>query len=349
MPQAQMPRNWTPPYPAWSAEFPPHVREVVIGCFAAQHGREGNREGNGAAFQDWAQAALSLDQAPDHHERAFHVDAQGWANSLYICYWTDRSRYDAWTASPQVASWWDDPERLQCAQGYWREVIFAPLNRLETLFSSEDGAGMAALAPGFAGPIREHAYWGAMRDRVPDSEGDGFRNPDGAELAYQPSVESRTRRVRIRPPENLCLIRSAQNWTQCKGEELAIYEQEVHPTLIKGMNYIRDNPLDSGCISCRFMEELTEDGQRQAKTFGLAYFLTMAHLEAWAKRHPSHLAIFRSFHEMVRKLNFQADLKLWHEVIVLPPGPHVFEYLNCHEKTGLLPFFAPDQRSAAPP
>lgn len=54
MPQAQMPRNWTPPYPAWSAEFPPHVREVVIGCFAAQHGREGNREGNqegnGAAF-----------------------------------------------------------------------------------------------------------------------------------------------------------------------------------------------------------------------------------------------------------------------------------------------------------
>lgn len=343
MPQVHMPKNWTPPYPSWSAEFPPQVREIVIGCFAAQLAGKGNGD-----FHRWAQAALSLDEAPEHCERASYADAQGCVNSLYVCYWTDRARYHAWAESPQVASWWDDPVRLQGPEGYWREVVFAPLNRLETLFSSEDSAGMAALAPGFTGPIREHAYWGAMRDRMPDSESDGFRNPTGAELAYQPSVGSKAKRVRIRPPENLCLIRSAQNWTQCEGEELAIYQRDVHPTLIEGMNYIRDNPLDSGCISCRFMDELTKDGRPQNKTFGLAYFLTMAHLEAWAKHHPSHLAIFRSFHQMVRKLEFQVDLKLWHEVIVLPQGPHVFEYLNCHEKTGLLPFFPSQERNEAP-
>ena len=137
------------------------------------------------------------------------------------------------------------------------------------------------------------------------------------------------------------MIRSAQNWTQCQGSELDLYQNEVHPVLIEGMNFIRDNPLDTGCISCRFMDELTETGEKQAKTFGMAYFLTMTHLEAWVRSHPTHLAIFRSFHKMVQQLDFQLDLRLWHEVIVLPEGPHIFEYVNCHEKTGLLPYFQP--------
>lgn len=331
-----MPQNWEPPYPSWSADFEPEVEEIIIGCFAAQS--DGRPPGE---FREWMQQALALDDAPRHREPASYVDAAGYANHVHICYWTSRAGYEAWAAAPQVAAWWEDEARLSGPAGYWREVIFAPMNRLETLFSSEDGAGMAAMAPGFTGPIQEHGYWGGMRDRVPDSAADDFRGANGAQLARLPAVKSRGRRVRIAPPGDLCLIRSAQNWGQCRGAELDMYLNEVHPVLIKGMDYIRDNPLDSGCLSCRFMDELGEDGSARPRTFGMALFLTMGRLEAWAKSHPSHLAIFRSFHEMVRRLEFQVDLKLWHEVVVLPEGRHVFEYVNCHENTGLLPWFPP--------
>jgi aldoxime dehydratase len=336
MPQKNMPKDWGPPYPSWSAAFAPEVQAVVIGYFAVQF-----NSGTADEFKDWMDPALSIDNAPLHHEQASYVDVEGYTNYVYICYWTSQDCYADWIASLQVEAWWNDAARLNGTVGFWREVIFAPMERLETLFSSEDGAGMAALAPGFTGPIQEHGYWGGMRDRMPASKNNDFRSKIGDKPAYLPAVGSKAKRVRITPPENICLIRSAQNWTQCQGGELALYQNDVHPVLIEGMNFIRDNPLDTGCISCRFMDDLTEAGEKQAKTFGMAYFLTMAHLEAWVKSHPTHLAIFRSFHKMVQQLEFQVDLKLWHEVIVLPQGPHVFEYVNCHEKTGLLPYFSP--------
>ena len=343
MPQHNMPKNWEPPYPAWSAGFAPEVRVVVVGYFAAQFKNNSINE-----FNEWMQVALSIDNAPLHHLKASYVDVESYTNYVYICYWTSQESYDSWIASSQVSTWWNDSARLNGKVGYWREVIFAPMERLETLFSSEDVAGMATLATRVTGPVEEHAYWGAMRDRMPASEYNDFSSKIGDKLTYSPVVESQGKRVSVASPENICLIRSAQNWTQCQGDELAIYQNDVHPMLIEGMNFIRDNPLDTGCISCRLMDELTKTGEKQAKTFGMAYFLTMAHLEAWVKSHPTHLAIFRSFHKMVQQLNFQLDLKLWHEVIVLPQGPHVFEYVNCHEKTGLLPFFSPVDGTTEP-
>ena len=343
MPQKNMPKNWDPPYPAWSAEFAPDVRVVVVGYFAAQF-----KNNSINAFKEWMQAALSLDNAPLHNLRGSYVDVEGYTNYVYICYWTSQESYDKWIASPWVAEWWDDDERLNGDVGYWREVIFAPMERLETLFSSEDVAGMATLSSRVTGPVQEHAYWGAMRDRMPASEYNDFSSKIGDKLTYVTQVESKGRHIRISPPENVCLIRSAQNWTQCKDGELELYLNDVHPVLIEGMNFIRDNPLDTGCISCRLMDELTESGEKQAKTFGMAYFLTMGHLEAWVRSHPTHLAIFGSFHKMVKQLDFQLDLKLWHEVIILPQGPHVFEYVNCHEKTGLVPFFSPVEETAEP-
>ena len=217
MPQTIIPKDWEPPYPSWSAEFTPQVSTVVAGYFAAQY-----KEGDITGFRDWMQLVLSVDDAPLHHEQACFVDTAGYKNHVYICYWTSPVSYLCWRGSPRVTAWWDDPVRLNGVTGYWREVIFAPMERLETLFSSEDAAGMATLTPGFTGPIREHGYWGGMRDRIPAS-----------------------------------------------------------------------------AVNC--------------------------------------------FHRMVQQLEFQLDLKLWHEVIVLPHGPHVFEYVNCHENTGLLPYFPPVQ------
>ena len=108
-----------------------------------------------------------------------------------ICYWTSQESFDNWLASPWVAEWWDDDARLNGAVGYWREVIFAPMERLETLFSSEDVAGMATLASRVTGPVQEHAYWGAMRDRMPASEYNDFSSKSGDKLTYVPRAESK--------------------------------------------------------------------------------------------------------------------------------------------------------------
>jgi aldoxime dehydratase len=140
-------------------------------------------------------------------------------------------------------------------------------------------------------------------------------------------------------PENLAVIRSGQDWTNCHGSELAQFTESVQPALLEGMNFLRDHPDETGCCELRFAEETADNGSPLEKTFGLGYFLTLGHLEKWASTHPTHLAIFAKFLTMVREYGKDLKLKLWHEVSVLPSAGQVFEYLNCHPDTGLLPYF----------
>jgi aldoxime dehydratase len=71
----------------------------------------------------------------------------------------------------------------------------------------------------------------------------------------------------------------------------------------------------------------------------LAWWQSLAHLEAWAHRHPTHLAILKSFGELATHFAPDVTVVLGHEVYVVPKGGARAEYLNCHERTGLLPFF----------
>ena len=78
MPQNNMPKNWEPPYPAWSAEFAQDVRVVVVGYFAAQF-----KNNSIDAFKEWMQTALSIDNAPLHNLRGSYVDVEGYTNYVY--------------------------------------------------------------------------------------------------------------------------------------------------------------------------------------------------------------------------------------------------------------------------
>lgn len=337
MPQTNMPENWEPPYPSWSSVLHEEVEEVVIGYLAAQ-----TRLGDLTLFTSWVAKYLSSEYGPSHYEVARFVDASGYQNQVYVCYWTDRNIYKRWVEAESFHTWWNDEIHLSGGYGLWREVMYVPVQRLETLFSSQHKAGLASTGKKFTGPIQEHAYWGGMRDRIPESDSNPFIHSNSERIISKKEKVTSGKKITITPEENFCLIRSAQNWTECKGEELDIYTNEVHPTLIKGMDYLRDNPIDSGCLSCRFMTEIDGKGGDKTMTFGMALFISMSHLEAWAKSHPSHLAIFQSFHKMVKQMNFEIDLRLWHEVVVLPKEQHVFEYINCHPNTGLLPYYDAD-------
>ncbi len=68
----------------------------------------------------------------------------------------------------------------------------------------------------------------------------------------------------------------------------------------------------------------------------MSWWKSLAALERWAESHPTHVAIFGAAMKVLSTLGPAAKLKLYHEVTVLRADEQRFEYLNCHEGTGLL-------------
>jgi aldoxime dehydratase len=329
-----MPPDWKPPAPAWAVSFAQQTTPVVTAYFVTQLA---SRDGSLRTVP--MREFLAGPDAPINVEHARFTDHDGYHNVISAAYWTDPAAYARWQDQSGFDQWWRDPARLRDGQGHFREVLTVAPDRFETIFSKGILAGIANTGCPVVGPIREHNYWGAMRDRIEVSAHDDLRSPHGDAMPRLGSADTLTRRLRIRVPENLAVIRSGQDWTDCAGAELADYDTHVRPALIEGMNFLRDHPNDTGCCDLRFAKETDGGGAPLSKTFGLGYFLTLGHLEKWASTHPTHLAIFAKFLVMVREYGANLKLKLWHEVAVLPAAGQVFEYVNCHPGTGLLPYF----------
>lgn len=329
----RMPAGWQPPVPAFVSDLA-SMSSVVVCTLGVQS------QGRDAAPQVEA-LRERVGRAAQRIERAWYVDARGFRNDALVCYFNNPASYRS--AMGDFAAWWDDPARLSEGVGYWRETFTAPHTHRETLFSANDrpaGLGALATAP-MLGPIAEHGYWGGARDRMPGSANDEF-NATGNLAPVE--RESFGRRLHIEPHVNVCIIRSGQDLTDCTGRELQLYTDGVYPMLVKGMEFLRDHPAQTGCYSCRFMTEVDEQSGPTRRTFGLAAFASLGHLERWAQSHPTHLAIFNEFLAMAGQLGPDMRLRLWHEVYVVPAGGgHLFEYLNCHPATGLIPFLEPTQ------
>ena len=187
-----------------------------------------------------------------------------------------------------------------------------------------------------SGPVLEHVYWGSMRDRLPLSQTDGLLG----EKQNGSKEDSQTLGYRVNVPgkSNLAVIRSGQDWSNTYPEERELYLDTMHPVLIKGMNFLRDEGKAVGCHDCRFMKVTDPKTLRTDtdKTFGLAYFDDLASLEGWSKEHKTHLDIFGGFLQYAKRLNGNISLRLFHEVLVLAPEQQTFEYVNCHPHSGML-------------
>ncbi len=337
MPKKNMPEGWEPPYPAWSADLSSDYTDVIIVYYGIQY-KSG--EENPATIKRYFEKfshSLKTGYAPQNVERGTVTDGQGYQNHILVCYWVDMADFRAWQEKSPFVHWLNEENRMQGNVGFWIECHLISLNKFETNFSSTNPVGAAALAKKDMGePIKEHAYWGAMRDRIPSSQTDDFK---ASEATFNgPKGDTKGRRINLRAPDNLCVIRSGQNWTLCKDAERQAYLNRVHPALKEGMDYLRDNPQESGCLSCRLVTETDQNNNEVQSSFGLAYFQSMKYLEDWSQNHPSHLKIFQNFHELVAQFNFEIDLRLWHEVAVLDKDNSEFIYINCHNKTGILSF-----------
>lgn len=202
-----------------------------------------------------------------------------------------------------------------------------------------------------------------MRDRMAAAQTDpligekAFPNNSSSsspELAEnkQKIIDTRSQRIHIPGRPNLAMIRSGQDWSNTTPHERSLYLDTMHPVLTKGMTFLRDHGSEVGCISNRFMtctpknpssiitsHNTTTCTKTTDRTFGLAYFDDLTSLEGWSKQHRTHLDIFARFLSYAAELQNQVSLRLFHEVMVLKPEQQFFEYVGCHDGTGMLRSF----------
>lgn len=277
-----------------------------------------------------------VNSKPTYWEPASVKDSSGAYNIAIIAYWSSKEAYSEWTSASGFDEWWSKLDAEE-DHGWFREIFFPPVERFETVFSDNiKPEGAAHMRENISGPILEHVYWGSMRDRLPATQTDSL--PGESSNQAENASQTAKRRICVTGKENLCVIRSGQDWTDTRPEERKLYLDTMHPVLIKGMDFLRDQGAEIGCYSCRFMEvlDLQMIEPNTDKTFGLAFFDDLSSLEKWSREHKTHLDIFGGFLKYARELENNISLRLFHEVLVLEPYQQLFEYINCHSGTGML-------------
>jgi aldoxime dehydratase len=327
----RVPDDYAPPYPSFVARYKPKVARVVMAYFGLQYQGEGSPAA-ASALGDIA-ARFADGQGPAHWDRAQYLDQAGYSNVVSVAYWDDVGKFDAWFDAAHEA--WTGGRAD--GNGRYIEVLRPAVARYETLFSSPDRAeGVAIIAEGLSGEVQEHAYWGGMRDRIPLSQTDEMA-PGG-----KPALKRDGSRLRIVPHDNLCLIRSGQDWSDTDAAERRLYLEEVEPVLREGMDFLRDDGLGIGCYANRYMRVLGADGNPTEKSYGQSWWHSLAALERWAESHPTHVRIFGAAMKYLSTLGPAAKLRLYHEVTVAAAAEQFFEYRDCHPRTGMLTAVAVD-------
>lgn len=347
------PVNHVPACTAWTAVFPKSMTHLIYLQFGFQVIQGANPQQNPVSWTDpfptdrphvqlnKMRSWFSLPNAPCHLDCGVYDDPEGNRNWVFFAYWEDYETYQRWTAQPEVAQLWSTP-KLDGSFGYWRELSIIPTNHIETIQQADRDHGCMHFLQREVTEV--HDYWGAARDRIPAAAMGDFASPLGHTLPNPQMQETRGYQIKVTAPANVCHVRSAQDLIMTGAEQRETYLQKVEPSLRRGMEYILTNPVETGCISCRYIREVTLSGEPLDKTCGTLFFLSLAHLEHWAESHPTHRAIYGMFNQMIEHHSQEElELALWHETSVLPKGHVQAEYVNCSPMTGFLPYFIEEQ------
>ena len=302
------PDGFVPPVPAFVARFSATTTGVSVAYFGFQ---------GSLAQPDALLSLMKSPQGPLRIESGRDGDSE-----IVAAYWATHDGFATWFRGTEVQSWW-----LTIEDAVWLEAFAPSIDRFETLQSHQgEGVGILGMAEKMSEPIIEHNYWGGSRDRLPISQTDLL-----TATGTLKRIELAPGRVKVTGHGNLAVIRSGQDWSGTNGEERELYLDTVEPNLRAGMTYLAADGKDIGCYECRYVRD-----EASETSYGYAIFRDLADLEAWAKSHETHLAIFGTFLQVAEQLAGNITLKLYHEVAVVDAEACHFEYVNCRPETGLL-------------
>lgn len=332
---ANVPDNHQPAFPAWSARFTPLTEQVVMAYFGVQ-----SRTVIDVRALSPVTGYFVKQNGPNHWDIAHYTDTDGFETYIAIAYWSSPAAFQEWKTSSGFDTWWQSPDRADEDVGYFAEIVSPKISDFETLLSDKNSReGVAKLADDVSDEIIEHCYWGSARDRIASAQVSELKGQE-----VPPAYQQTGKRIKLEGRDNLCLIRSGQDWSCTENAERDKYLQQVEPVLHQGMDFLRDDGDSIGCLSCRYMQVIDEKGESKQQSFGLAHFTELEKLETWARTHPTHVAIFGGFMSYVQELEFNVALRLYHEIVVIPSQSQYFEYINCHPNTGLLKALSKESR-----
>ncbi len=320
--------DFIPPYPAYTSYGAEGAGVTVMAYLGVQTPLGESAEVAVKALGEII-ASLSGVAGPAYYDLARYRDTAGHDNAFATAYWTDQATFDIWRVNTEA--WWQSDFRRAGRLGYFREIFFPTRDRFETLYSGEhvDAVGIALGDP--AGPIQEHGYWGSMRDRLPLAQTDKLQA--NGKLEARLIAEGH---VQVIGHGNLAMIRSGQDWTATIGEERGLYLEKMEPVFRDGMDFLTASGREIGCYSNRYVTLIKDDGTPLEQSFGLSHWRSLSDMERWSEIHPTHLRIFATFMDIVQELRGSVLLKLYHEVSVFTADQQFYEYINCHDQTGVL-------------
>jgi aldoxime dehydratase len=331
------PRDGVPEdYPGRVVSFPGHVSHLVFGIYGIQSGDPRETK----PYVEALAALVKLPGGPNHVERGHHVDKQGFHNDVFMAYWIDPPRAASWWGGGAVSQWWSElPVDRSSDLGFWHETLVTPKDQFHYAAGVEDKAASAALLP--LVPSKTFGYWGAYRDRTPASRHDDFKSPV---YKLNPPIEHETKgkRLRVSIPDNVCVIREGQGWGNCGPEEMRIWKEQMAGPVGRWVDFLGSDPVTTGCMSIRHCDERdTESGLPNSRQSQLAFLLSLGHIEKAARTQQVHLNVRDAFISMYTEPKFTPRMHIWVELHIVKHDQLQVEYVNCHPKTGLLPFFEP--------
>jgi aldoxime dehydratase len=323
------PEGHTAPIPRYSAVLPQQDKVAVLFTGVQSTDAAALRE---VPLGDLLKAGGEL--APVNADQAMFTDPQNYLNRVAALYWLKAADFTAWSKRPDVAAWRERVAKLSSV-GLWWEPVAVDANYMETIAFKEYPRGFSGCPVGFAN-TEGTGYWGAARDRIPASAYDLF---EGSDIVAKPEAGAAKIPYRkIQPPKNMTVIRSGVTWRDCEGEQLTEYQERIRPALDAGMEYLRSHPRETGCFALRQVGCVSPTGDELAEGYSLGAFVSLGHLEAWSKDHPSHLAIYTRAIAARRKYQDKLQMRTYNEIFIVDADNPPFEYFNCHPRTGLLPY-----------
>lgn len=337
------PPGHKPPVPRWKLDFPDPtpIHTAYIGV--QRHESAPNTvtafESAKEAVENW----LNSDLIQRTENFTFLEGDDAPQSLVWVCYWSDQGLHDKAIECLNLPSIY---KKLGSSGiGLWMERFTTSPSRLETNYSGLDYLPGLARLPGSR--TVEHnltAYWGAARDRIPDSGNDQFQRGENTAFPSMARESLGKRYLGTNKADNIVHIRSGQFWGNCSAAEAEAYETHLEPTLRAGLQYVWENRDESGAMGLRFLRNLDPIKTTDAKeTCAAGFFRNLEDLERWSKRHPSHLAIFNGAMRHAKQFGQDRKFRTWHEVSILKRGEIHFEYLNCRPNTGVIRFLGLDE------